>query len=221
MSRIFKIAHKPCLLILALFLLLPLGACQPPQPVKDVTIRFAYPSQLNSLPAVTQSLVDRYKALAASFHEQNPNITVELVPLTWEQMDALTAKDFDVLLLGSWFYSDFANRGVLRSLTPWMSLGDKAWNGDYLPTVLKPFERKGELWSIPWALDPQILYYNRDLFSQNGVEVPKPGWTWSDFLEKANAINDTENGIHGSMILNEYGLVPAILYQHGGQLFDD
>jgi ABC-type glycerol-3-phosphate transport system substrate-binding protein len=221
MFRLCRVAYKPCVMVLALFLMLSPSACQSPQQAGNVTIRFAYPSQAFANPPVDQSLADRYKALAASFHEQNPNITVELVPLTNAQITALTAKDFDVLLLGNFYYSDYVDRGVLRSLAPWISLEDKAWNDDYLPTVLKPFERKGELWAIPWALDPLILYYNRDLFSQNGVEVPKPGWTWSDFLEKAHALTDIANGVFGSVIGNEYSLVPAIIYQHGGQMFDD
>ena len=221
MLRLYRVVYKPCVLILVLFLILPLSACQPTQQVKDVTIRCAFPSQFSADPAVNQALADRYKALAAAFHEQNPHITVELVTPTWEQLESLTAKDFDVLLFGSPSYSDYSERGLLRSLAPWVSLEDKAWRGDYLPTVLKLFECQGELWAIPWALDPQILYYNRDLFSQNGVETPKQGWTWSDFLEKADALTDADSGVYGSVILNEYALVPAIIYQHGGQIFDD
>ncbi|MHB1356428.1 MAG: extracellular solute-binding protein [Anaerolineae bacterium] len=221
MYRFYRVAYKPFLLILALFLILPLSACQPSQQVKNVTLRFAYPGQFSMDPAVNQALVDRYKALATEFHEQNPHITVKLVPLTWEQLPAITAKDFDVLLLQNSSYSGYINKGILRSLEPWMSLTDKAWTDDYPPTVSKPFERNGELWAIPWALDPVILYYNKDLFSQYGVEAPKQGWTWSDFLEKADAITDAENGIYGAVIVNAYALVPGIVYQHGGQLFDD
>ena len=221
MPRIYRLAHKLCMLVLALFLMLPLSACKPPQQAKNVTIRFAYPSQFSMDPAFSQSLVDSYKALAASFHEQNPQYTVELAPLTWEQLASLTAKDFDVLLFQDLSYSDHVEHGVLRSLAPWISLEDKAWSDDYLPTVLKPFECNGELWSIPWALDPVILYYNKDLFSRYGVDAPQQGWTWSDFLEKADAITDAENGVYGSVILNEYALVPAFIYQHGGQMFDD
>jgi len=208
-------------LILALFLILPLSACKPPQQAQNVTIRFAYPSQFSADPAVNQTLADRYKALAAAFHEQNPHITINLVTPTWEQLASLTAKDFDVLLLQSFYYSDYVKRGVFRSLEPWMSVDAKAWSSDYLPTVLQPFERNGELWAIPWALDPLILYYNQDLFTHYGVDAPQQGWTWSDFLEKAHAVTDTENGVYASVILSEYSLVDAIIYQHGGQIFDD
>jgi ABC-type glycerol-3-phosphate transport system substrate-binding protein len=221
MFRLCRVAYIACVLVLALFLMLSLSACQLFQQASKVTLRFAYPGQFSADPAVNQSLADRYKALAAAFHEQNPHITIKLVPQTWEQLPAITAKDFNVLLLQNTSYSGYINRGVLRSLAPWMSLVGKAWSDDYPPTVLKPFERNGELWAIPWALDPVILYYNKDLFSHYGVEPPKQGWTWSDFLEKADAITEAENGIYGAVILNGYALVPGIVYQHGGQLFDD
>lgn len=219
MLRLFLVAYKPSMLVLALFLILPLSACKPSQQSGKVTIRFAYPGQFSPDPAVNQALADRYKALADAFHAQNPQYTVKLVPLTWEQLSAITAKDYDVLLNNN--FSGYVERGDLRSMTPWISLEDKAWIADYLPTVLKPFERKGEVWTLPWGLDPVILFYNKDLFNRYGVEVPQEGWTWSDFLEKANALTDAENGVYGSVILNQYDLVPAIIYQHGGQLFDD
>ncbi|MHB1356175.1 MAG: ABC transporter substrate-binding protein [Anaerolineae bacterium] len=221
MYRLYRVAYKPCVLILALFLLLPLGACKPPQPVKDVTIRFALPSQFSPDPADNQALADRYKAVAAAFHEQNPHITVELIPQTWEQLAALTAVDFDVLFLDAFSYTGLAERGIIRSLAPWASLEDKALKADYLPSVLKPFERNGELWAIPWALNPQILYYNRDLFTQAGVEAPKPGWTWNDFLEKASGVTDAGTGIYGAVILNEFAFVLPVIYQHGGRIFED
>jgi ABC-type glycerol-3-phosphate transport system substrate-binding protein len=221
MLRFYRVAYKPCLLILTLFLIFPLTACQPPKPVKDVTIRCAFPTLFSGDPTVNQALADRYKAVADAFHEQNPHITIELVPTTWNPLDTLTAENFDVILFFAAGYSYFVEQGLLHNLAPWASLGDKKWSSDYLPTILKPFERKGELWAIPWAVDPQILYYNRDLFSQAGVEAPKPGWTWNDFQDKARAVADAEKGVYGAVILNEYTLVPAVIYQHGGQIFDD
>jgi ABC-type glycerol-3-phosphate transport system substrate-binding protein len=221
MSNLYRVTYKPCVLVLTLFLIIPLSACKPPQQVKDVTIRIAFPNQFSGDTAANQALAERYKAIAAAFHEQNPHITIELTTPTWGQLDALTAKDFDVLLFGSQSYSDLTERGLLRTLSPWISSEDKAWSGDYLPNIFKPFERKGELWAIPWALDPQILYYNRDLFSQNGVEAPKQDWTWNDFQEKGLAVTDSKNGVFGAVILNKYALVPAIIYQHGGQIFGD
>ncbi|MHB1356430.1 MAG: hypothetical protein ACYCZF_10695 [Anaerolineae bacterium] len=88
MYRFYRVAYKPCVIILAFFLMLPLSACQPSQQVKNVTIRFAYPGQFSMDPAVNQALVGRYKALATEFHEQNPHVTIKLVPLTWEQLPA-------------------------------------------------------------------------------------------------------------------------------------
>lgn len=224
MLRLYRVVYKLCVLVFALFLILPLGACQSPTPQKaNVTIRFAYPDprQLYYNTDVSLPLTQRYEALATAFHEKNPYITVQLVPLTYEQYTGLSAADFDVLLFPSWYYADYTKRGILRSLVPWISLSAKEWSNDYLPTVLKPFERNGELWAIPWALDPLILYYNRDLFTQHEVATPQQDWTWSDFIEKANAVTDSEQGIFGSVLLYTYPLVTAVIYQHGGQVYDD
>jgi ABC-type glycerol-3-phosphate transport system substrate-binding protein len=221
MNSLFRVAYRLWVIILTLFLILPLSACKTPQPIKDVTIRCAFPTLFSGDPAMNQTLADRYRAMAAAFHEQNPHITIEFVTTTWDQLDTFTAKEFDVVLFQNFSYSDLIERGLLHNLAPWVSLGDKVWSGDYLPTLLQPFEHKGDLWAIPWALDPVILYYNRDLFTQNRIEAPKQGWTWNDFQETAHVLTDIQKGVFGSVILNEYLLIPSIIYQHGGRMYDD
>ncbi|MHB9034879.1 MAG: extracellular solute-binding protein [Anaerolineae bacterium] len=220
MRQLHRVVRIAVITLLALLLVLPQVACQPASKA-SATIRFVYASPFTGVKSVDQEVVNRFKSLAASFHETNPQYKVELVPITWEQLPGITAKDFDVLLFQSFYFSPYLERGILRSLAGWLSLEDKAWSGDYRPTVLKPFERNGELWAVPWALDPEILYYNRDLFTRFGIEAPRDGWTWSDFLEKASALTDSENNSYGSMIVNMYGLVEPVIYQHGGRLFDD
>jgi multiple sugar transport system substrate-binding protein len=79
-----------------------------------------------------------------------------------------------------------------------------------------------------------VMYYNQDLFDQYGVAYPEPGWTWADFLEAGLALRDPDADVFGyvpvdsSFGANTFGTgsvntfgTASLVYQHGGQLFDD
>ncbi len=40
-----------------------------------------------------------------------------------------------------------------------------------------------------------MIYYNKDMFEKDGVPLPKPGWTYDDFLSAAKAL--THDGKYG------------------------
>ena len=41
---------------------------------------------------------------------------------------------------------------------------------------------------LPWALDVLVMYYNKTLFQQAGVEFPKPTWTVDDMITAAKRL---------------------------------
>ncbi|NLV73169.1 MAG: extracellular solute-binding protein [Chloroflexi bacterium] len=87
--------------------------------------------------------------------------------------------------------------------------------------MLEAFQRGGEQWAIPWFVDPVILYYNTDLFQAVGVEPPAEGLNWQTFSEKAAAISQPDEGVFGALILSHNVVLPTLIYQNGGTLYDD
>ena len=51
------------------------------------------------------------------------------------------------------------------------------------------------VYGLPWIAQPVVLYYNKDIFDEMGVEYPNPDWTWDDF--KAAAIALTNEAHYG------------------------
>lgn len=57
----------------------------------------------------------------------------------------------------------------------------------YFPSVLAAFKVSGIQYGMPHRWGPMILYYNKNLFDQAGVEYPKD-WTWDEFLEASKKL---------------------------------
>lgn len=65
---------------------------------------------------------------------------------------------------------------------------------------------KGELYGIPYAMQFNALYYNKDIFDRFGKSYPKDGMTWDDAFELAKQLTRLDGGIQYR------GLDPASSY---------
>lgn len=60
----------------------------------------------------------------------------------------------------------------------------------------------GKLYGLPYRSDFWLLYYNNDLFEEQGVPTPTNNWTWQEYREAAKALTTGEgaNRKHGAYI---------------------
>ncbi|CAG7622836.1 hypothetical protein PAESOLCIP111_02449 [Paenibacillus solanacearum] len=68
----------------------------------------------------------------------------------------------------------------------------------YEPGVIDAIRMSGnnnELSGLPFNLQLNALYYNKDIFDRFGVPYPKDGMTWDDAIELAKKLTRTESGI--------------------------
>jgi len=76
----------------------------------------------------------------------------------------------------------------------------------------------GELYALPVASQPTVLYYNKTLFSKMGLQPPAREWTLDDFwaLVTSVAAEDT----YGFVPLDGRGFIDFLLGAQGIQLYD-
>jgi multiple sugar transport system substrate-binding protein len=56
---------------------------------------------------------------------------------------------------------------------------------DFYPQALSALRWQGDLWGPPADIHLKVLYYNRLVFDQMGVEYPRFDWNLDDFMELA------------------------------------
>jgi raffinose/stachyose/melibiose transport system substrate-binding protein len=76
---------------------------------------------------------------------------------------------------GGGVLQSYVKAGVVREITALSGANAKT----FLPAALSPSTFDGKHYAVPADLAAVFLYYNKDLFSQNKVELPT---TWTKFL---------------------------------------
>ena len=197
---------------LGLFLSALVSACaQATPPPEPVTITFAYPD----VDAGT------YQELVQKFNESYPHITVELRPKTWDIFGGLDPGDADVFVASQFALGWMREQDEILSLDSFIE-GDRSFDQpDFYPGTMELYAREGNTWAIPAGVDMMLMFYNQDLFDENGAPYPEIGWTWDDFLNTLIALRDEEASVFGyAPNYASFDLLPFI-YQHGGRIFDD
>ncbi|MGF1573641.1 MAG: ABC transporter substrate-binding protein [Sumerlaeia bacterium] len=143
--------------------------------------------------------IEAEKLLIAEFEKANPDIKVTIEYTAWSQywtklqaqMASKTAPD--VFLLGGTYLYDYVAENQLVDLQPFVDADAEVNLDDYFSVPVQQFQQEGQMWALPRDCNTIGIFYNKTLFDQYGVEYPKPGWTWDDFLEKAKALTVDEN----------------------------
>lgn len=171
---------------------------------------------------------DEMTALAERFSSENPcNITITHVaqPEYRQKLEAGAAAGQlpAMTAVHGVFVAQLAARNVLKPFGPeaMAVLGDD-FGSDFPEELWSIGEYQGERYSIPLDVHPLIMFYNKDLFEQAGIELPgTEPWTreqFEDALAKLEAINVIPLSI-GTNFQAE-ALFQALIRQYGGALTD-
>ncbi len=144
---------------------------------EPVTIQVFYPV------AVDAPIADILKGYIDAFQKENPNITVEPV-FSGGYGDVKTAIQTTIdgggkppalaVMLAVDVY-DLINADYIIPLDDYIqSMEDgEAYLNDFFPAFLENSRTEdGSIWSIPFQRSAVVLYYNADLFKENGIEPP-------------------------------------------------
>ncbi len=130
-----------------------------------------------------------FQTLADSFHEANPDITVEIKEYDPDNYDTQLTADLsagnapDVYVLKNLknFVTYQAGEQLLDVSDVAGRLGDEVNGKDF-------YDVDGTTFAVPYRQDSWYLFYNKDIFTTAGVAVPDGSWTWDDYTEAAEQI---------------------------------
>lgn len=174
-----------------------------------------------------------YDELVSAYQTDHEQVSVELihVPSQGDYRRRLAA-DFvggtpaDITLINYRRYAPFAAKGVLEPLGPYLAKSTLIKESDFYTESMTPYYWNGTLICIPQNLSSLVVYYNKKLFDEAGIDYPSDDWNWEEFLETAKALTKDNDGDGESDI---YGLgteatifrVAPFIWMNGGDLVDD
>lgn len=78
----------------------------------------------------------------------------------------------------------------------------------------------GEQYALPYDTGPLILFYNKDAFTDAGVDEPQPGWTVDEFEAAAEALDASGHVAFGTTVEDIY-LESTLLAYNGAQVVSE
>ena len=161
------------------------------------------------------------------WHEINPNIVIDFEWYTTGFAERL------VVLFASGDSPDFFQNGIMdlgqridagmiKAITPWFEAENFDMNDLMEAGVVR---YRGEVYGVLPTTQPQVLYYNRDMFIEAGLDFPNDNWTWDDLVYHSRALTLTD----ASGRVTQFGfqcdefnrLWLSIFWSNGGQAFDN
>jgi multiple sugar transport system substrate-binding protein len=172
--------------------------------------------------------------LIKDFEEENPNIKINFQILPWAQywqklQTASAAGEFpDVFIMSVAYVDEYAKRGLLLDLHPYMDRGDLR-KEDYFDNAFQsvrwPDKKTGDEYAFPWNLVNNALYYNKTLFDEAGVKYPDDNWTWDDVMSAAQKITKITNSPattrYGFVSSSDYTMYDSVVHSFGGTVVKD
>jgi multiple sugar transport system substrate-binding protein len=158
-----------------------------------------------------------YYSLAERFHEEHPEIKVDLVePTEWGIPHWAEVCDCFAV------YAPVSDDQYFLNLEPFVDADQDFSLDDFYPQSIEAFRQQGNLLGLPVDIDLLVVQYNKNLFDEASVEYPQPGWDLDDFLEKAMALTKGEgkDRVYGYVPLFPAIDVNFFLAQKGATLLD-
>lgn len=175
---------------IALFLLATTGYAQE----NAITLDFYYPT------AVDAPINEIMEGYAQQFEAANPGVDINPV-YTGSYTDTRQAIQTELqggsagpdvgVLLSTDLYS-LAEEGYVVPVEECFAGAEnsEAFFGDFFPAFMaNSMDEEGTVWSIPFQRSTPILYYNKDLFEQAGLDPEQPPRNREELLEYAQQLN--------------------------------
>ncbi len=155
---------------------------------EPVTIRWWH---INTVPSQEQY----WQSIADAFVAENPNVTIEITVL---ENEAFKSRLVTVMQAGDppdlfqswgggvlWAYAD---AGLVRDISAEL---EGEWRDSIsAQAALELYGKDGAYYGVPWTWGAVGMFFNRDLFTQAGLDPDNPPATWTDFLAAVQTLKD-------------------------------
>ena len=134
------------------------------------------------------------QAQIAEFERLNPDIDVSVMSMGAGDMNPQKLMTSivggvppDVINQDRFTVGDWASRGTFQSLNEYLdqepNAPDSVRQENFYPAPWSEAVYQGKIYAIPTGIDDRLLFYNKKLFREAGLDPNKPPRTWEELLE--------------------------------------
>ena len=159
------------------------------------------------------------KQVVTEFQKKYPNVKVDLVNAgTGDKQytalqNAITAGK-GVPDIGQIEYYALPQFALGKSLTSLGGFGADGLKADFTPGPWNSVQSGGQVYGLPMDSGPMALYYNKQVFDEYGIAVPK---TWTEYLDAARKLHQADPKAYITNDTGDAGFVTSMIWQAGGK----
>lgn len=141
----------------------------------------------------------------------------------WCAKRILEGKMPDVFMVLDTDFNQYCSLGILQELNTFMESDPEFQSEEIFQTAMDIGKGMEEIqYALPYEVVPTMLFVNKTLLRQEGIEMPQQDWTWDDFLEICRKVTkDTD----GDGRIDQFGTYnyswQDAMYTSGGSAFDN
>lgn len=164
--------------------------------------------------------VEDLESVVTAFEEANPDIKVEVETAPYDsyftklQTAVAGGTAPDAFELNYENFVSYAAAGSLAEL-------QDADTSPYAPSLVEAFQYDGKQYGLPESFSNVVLFYNKDLFAEAGIDEPTGDWTWEDEQAAAAKLTDKGKGVFGDYQPVSFHEFYKVLAQTGGSFLTE
>ena len=169
------------------------------------------------------NFVDSVIALADMYMEEHPNVTIIIDEYPHEDYIPKMVSLLAANQMPDIFYTFSAVTNQLGAEKLTLDLSDILYSEDREkyniqaedidPAILSVATTEtGEIVMLPRSMDVVMMFYNKDMFDEAGLDYPSNDWTYDDMVSYAKALTmETEDGMqYGLTTIPDFALAGAV-----------
>lgn len=186
------------------------------------------------MPEQSKGEQEVYEQNAAKYNEENggkSRVELTFIPRGngYEYENKLNAAAVsgdlpDIIFMDGPTVANYVSADLIQPLSPYFTEEEKA---AFVPSIIEQGTINNELYAVGPSESSVVLYCNKKMFDEAGIEIPKTkedAWSWEEVYHYAKQLQTKDRkGINLTWDLGEgqiYGLAP-IVWSNGAELLDE
>ncbi len=157
-----------------------------PVPTGNVTIEFA------NYALTEAGYTEFWNGVKSGFEEKYPNIKIDYVTAPYGEIvnqvinTAASGQKVDLMFGEISWIPTLQDAGLS---VPVDTVVNKDFLNGIIPNIMDAMKVDGKPYAVPMNVSPFLLYYNKDLFTQAGLDPNKPPKTYDEMLQMADKLS--------------------------------